>query len=505
MVRLSGGISNIKLKNQWGYKISITFKDEKGKLKTIDIEYPFNLQFRIIKNTSATTNTATFTITNLSETTREYIRQDRLYFKEKKYISFEIGYQDKRTRVFRGYIQEAYSVKSGVDILTKIEAWDIGQDQFVAKTFEAGTTYKEALKQLVAEENMQKSQSEIVADYGLSALDKLKIANTGNLNGEFKTPTTIMGKPINAINILTAGHAYVDDGEINTLMDNECLEVPIPVLSAKTGLIGTPQRREAQLVLESLLMPSLKVGQLLQINSETADKYNGTYFVCGFEHIGEFGGTKAGSRKTIVNLWFGDAVNNNSNVNLTNTTEKEPFMQVKGEERREVFGNYGSDIDEVYRYLVEHKGNMKAYTKKITENISWREMIQPTGSKNTDYQVLTQVTKADLQNMKNIAQELQKFINTWYGNLYVRLQIVSGWRSKENNASLKNASLESVHLRGGAIDFRFKGLNTLDQFNRIFKPYYPKFCYWYPADSGNYYIHVQNTFGVGGAKRKRGQ
>ena len=504
MVRLSGGATyndDVKFRRQWTYSINITFRDEKGEVKTIRVGYPLHINFNIIKNTFATTNVGSFTLYNLNASTREYIRQDRFLYDQKKYITFEVGYEGQNTRIFRGYIQEAYSVKSGSDILTRIEAWDIGQDQFVAKTFEAGTSFKEAVKILGTQEEKEK---EIIQDLSLSTLDKLKIQNIGDLNGSFKTPTTIVGKPIDAINQVASGHAYVDDGEINVLMDNECLDVGVAVISAKTGLMGTPQRRENFLVFDTLLNPSIKVGQLLEIKSETASKFNGTYLVAGFEHAGDIGGTKAGSRKTSISVLYNKGIRN-SNVNLTGATEKEQFTKVKGEERTEVYSNYGSDIDEVYRYIIEHKGNMRGYNKKITDNISWREMIQPTGSGNTDEQVYTQVTKEYLQNMKNIAQELQRFLNTWYGNLYIRLQIVSGWRSKENNAKWSNASKESVHLRGGAIDFRFVGLNTLQQFNKIFRPYYPKFCYWYRADSGNYYIHVQNSYGVGGAKRAHGQ
>lgn len=488
MASFSLGANYIYAPKQWIYRLTVNFT-KNGKDYSRVVEYPFNIQFRIVKNTFATTNTANFSISNLNESTREDFFKDRYLYNQIKTLTFEIGYESQLIQVFRGCIQEGYSFRSGTEIITKIDAWDIGQDGYVTKTFEAGTTYKEAVKQLVDEKT------------------GLVIENTGNLNGEFKTPTTVMGKPIDAINVITNGHSFIDDGKINTLMDNECIKTGVTVLNSSTGLLGTPQRRDAQIVIESLLMPTLKVGQLLEIQSETEKKFNDTYFVCGFEHAGEFGGAKAGVRKTTINVLIGNYLQN-SNSNLTNTTEKLPFMQVKGEEITEVKGKYGSDIEDVYNYIKKNRGNIRGYTKKITNNISWREMIQPIGSQNTNEQIYKQMTKEYLRNIKNIAEILQSFLDTNYPQIKLRLNISSGWRSAENNAlwsSQGKASPESVHLRGGAIDFCFVGLNTFEEFNKVFRTAFPYFTYYYKADSGRFYIHVQNSFGAGGAKRKYGQ
>ena len=83
-------------------------------------------------------------------------------------------------------------------------------------------------------------------------------------------------------------------------------------------------------------------------------------------------------------------------------------------------------VNEVYNYLQKYNG--KIPNTKITENISWREMI---GNDNTDEERMYECTKEILTNVYRTAQQLQKIHDIyWQGRPLI---ISSGWRSVRNN------------------------------------------------------------------------
>lgn len=474
---LSGRVSYNQplLAHQCSYKLTITYDNV-----SLVVEYPLTCHFNIVRNTFAQSNTATFKIINLNPSTRSLIFQDRFATDKIKLIKFEAGYNGKLALIFKGYIQEAYSQRVGTETETNIQAWDIGTaDSYVSTTFEAETTFKDAYKNIV------------------SSNKDLTLGAIGNFNGSFKTPTTLMGSPLIVLNQITGQHTYVDNGVVNSLNNNEALDYGVQVIQAESGLLGTPQRRGGEVIIESIFNPDLVVGQLVEIKSETASEFSSTYKICGINHQGVISGAVGGVRKTTLNLFIG-AFLPNSNYNLTGQTTKQSFVKVKQEKIIPVVLRAGSSVQEVYNYIKTHDGDVP--NKKITQNISWKELLLPSGTGNTKQQLKTQITEEILYNCETIALKLQSFLNAYYPNKTIN--ITSGWRSKENNASLNNASKESTHLRGLAIDFNIKGVSSQVAFNNVFKPYWNKFTYLFRVSGASgYNIHVQSTLGKGGAKR----
>ena len=85
-----------------------------------------------------------------------------------------------------------------------------------------------------------------------------------------------------------------------------------------------------------------------------------------------------------------------------------------------------------------------------------------------------------------------------------KIIISSGWRSKRVNSKYSNASKESAHLRGCAIDFKYANINTLNVFRTKYNITWDKFTYLFRGNiSGSAIIHVQSTLGAGNAKRAR--
>lgn len=450
------------------------------------IGYPLTVEFNIERNTFASANTATFNIYNLSPSTRStkggLFFQDRFNTSINKIVTFKAGYNNKLTVCFKGRIQECYSHRQGTEIITSMQCLDLGvPTDYINVTFEAGTTKKEAYKN-------------IIQNLGL-----LEQGAIGSLEGAYLTPVTFEGKPLDILNEITGGNTYIDNSVINTLMPNECLDMGVPILNAETGLINTPQRRDAQIIAEGIFNPNAIVGQLVEVQSKTASEFSGTFQLCGLNHSGVISGATAGNRITRYNFLVGAMLPNGS-YTLTGTTEKQPFTKVKKEEKTVVNSPAGADVYSVFEYIRNHGGQPP--NKKVGHtNFTWKQLLLPPGTGNTAAQIKSQVTVAILQNCKVIAEKLYDFVTVNFPG--AKVNIVSNWRSKENNASLNNAAKESAHLRGSAIDLNISGIPSQKAF-RVFNNSWDKFTYIFRTKT-SYNIHVQSTTGANGALRASGQ
>lgn len=478
---LTGGISeDVKRQDlhQCMWELTVIIGDE---VRTVG--YPLTIDFNISRNTSANANNAQFNIYNLAPATRhsEFFFQDKFNTAKRKTVIFKAGYNNNLIEIFKGYILECYSRRNGSDIVTNMQCLDMGNTtDYVNQTFQAGTTYVEVV------ENLAK------------ACKDLKIENIGALDGTIQHPLMFQGTVMECINQICGGSAFCDNSRISILQPNEAIDVGVSEIRAETGLLGTPERRDGEVVIDSIFRPEIVVGQLLHITSTTSSEFDGTYKVAGITHSGIISGSQGGQRKTQFNLFIGSQLPNGVGA-VTGSKQKTTFSKVKGKQKiTPVNGKIGSDVYSVYKYIQDHNGQPpKTY---ICEGITWKDMLLPNTSepKNTPAQVKKEIKVEYLQNCKVIAEKLRRFVNSKWGHR--RINISSGWRSTETNNALRNASKGSAHLRGLAIDFNVEGFNckyAWSVFNRYWDKFtYPMFKY------GN--IHVQATYGEGGAKRMKG-
>lgn len=482
--KLSGGISynekNI-LRNIWTWELTVTY-EENGETKTKVVGFPLTIDFSIERNTFASANTGTFTIYNLAPSTRnsEAFFQDEFYTDKTKIVTFKAGKNGNLITCFKGFIRKAYSKRNGVNVLTELHCIDLGTNatNIINTTFEAGTLKLDAFKNIV-------SQS-----------DGLTLGDIGNIEGEFKTPVTLVGQPLDVLNQISGGGTFIDKGVVHNLQNNQSRKVAVTVLKGETGLISTPQREGAGLTLTSILNPTLEVGQLLQIDDPIQTQFNNTYMVTGFRHNGTISGAVAGSRTTQINVLIGDYLNNSS-FNVTQTTDKQPFSAVQGENVEVVNGQLVGSAFGIWQYI--RKNNGKIPNAKITPQISWRDMI---GHENNDNERYNELTVEIISNCITIAQKLQLYINA--NTPAQKIIISSGWRSKRVNAKYSNASKESAHLRGCAIDFKYANINTLNVFRTKYNITWDKFTYLFRGNiSGSPIIHVQSTLGKNDNRRSK--
>lgn len=303
------------LKSNPCYRVTIFTQDE-----TITITNPFTCHINVNRGVLSDSQKCSIQITNLSPSTRKKIFKDAfadtLNPERWSYVHVEAGYNGQLALIFKGRILQAYSSRSGgsTDVITEIQAMYLDAiDCMCSYTFKAGTSKVEAFQTIATN------------------IPNVVIGNVGELSGTFQTDTTFDGNALECLNSLTGGAAHIDNGVLNCILNNEVIDVPVPIIGDDTGLLDTPMRRDANLEVKMLFQPDLMVNQLLEIQSSLQPDFNGQFKVVGFTHDLNFGEANSGTRTTTVNLYIGPLL---PNATVTNTDGKiqSRFNKVHGYE-----------------------------------------------------------------------------------------------------------------------------------------------------------------------------
>lgn len=269
--------------------------DRPIKTDELTIEYPVSASFNISRTMSSAVNTAFVNIYGLSQLTREKIYKDR--YDMIRYIKMNIyaGYRSGVALIFSGHIKECTSFRDSgaTEFITQIEAWDGGLGMYLGEnnnTYPAGTAYQQILADL--SQNLTDVEVGVISD-----------------NLEIEKPlrsVSFNGKTIDDLKTYTKGNLFIDNGVIN-FIDNEkeVLEGNIGIISVDSGLLGTPKRKETNIIVEMIFEPQIILGQQLILESKTLPYLNQTYKVLGVSHDGMISGAKSGSMITRLELFVG--------------------------------------------------------------------------------------------------------------------------------------------------------------------------------------------------------
>lgn len=451
-------------KFQRNFKLVYTVPAEKeGKQpKSITITYPLRVDFDIKRDTFAQSNRATFQIYNLKLATRNTIFQDIYNINRYCFVDFYAGYGNNMPLIFTGKVLRALSEKSGVDMITTIEALDNDIIQsYSSHTFEAGTPKKDVLNTLAKD------------------MPNVKMGATGTLEGNLESTTIFDDLTFTCINKLTGGHTFIDLNKLNTLQNNEVLgDVAIYKVTSDSGLLGTPRRQDNQLEIDMVFTPEITVGQLVEVESVTApDQFNGQYKCIGITHRGTISGATCGQCRTTLNLFVG-AFLPNSNYVFSGVSSEQPLSEVKGNKVQPLTKSEWNTIAGVRKYIVE-KG--KVPYQKITNSIYWTDVLQ-------NYSQQGSVPSLDvLANLYTVSQNLQSFVDRFYPNS--KINISSGWRSSSYNAKIPNSAKNSQHIKGKALDFAISGATSYNVYNYI-KRYWNG---WYKLYDWGIHVDIRYT------------
>lgn len=233
---------------------------------------PFRIRFSVDKSDKSDLNKATIKIDGLNQDKRRRLVRDADerndggiqssntnsgYFP----VNLEIGYQGRLETIFRGSIDEAGSTRENDgQFITTLSAMDGGED-FLRGFIATSVTSKAA-----------------AIDAVLGTMPNTKKGKIGAL-GDITRPKVLVGNSMATIQEMLDPDQrwFIDDERLNILGGQEVVSSFIPVISAETGLINTPEADKKEVTLTTFLNPSVKVGGLYQLISVTAPHRNGIY------------------------------------------------------------------------------------------------------------------------------------------------------------------------------------------------------------------------------------
>lgn len=266
------------------YKLLVQRRDG----TTLEIKLPFTVEFDIHRNSFSSANVAQLRIINLSPTNRSQIRKDQFDYDDQRIVSFYAGYGDRMSLAFTGNISQAWSVREGNNMMvTTIESFDGGYAYVNAVTdqqFPSGTPQSSIIDSLV------------------KSLPGVTPGAIGAYPGQIPRGNTFSGNTTDLLRQITGDGFFIDNGKGYCLKDGECLAGDIPIISAKSGLLGTPVKESTYINFDMLFEPGLKVGQLIRLESQTADHFNGLHKILSIVHRGVVSDAVCGSAITSVGL-----------------------------------------------------------------------------------------------------------------------------------------------------------------------------------------------------------
>jgi hypothetical protein len=270
-----------------------SFLVQKKDSTTLEIKPPFTMEFEIHRNSFSSANVASFRIYNLAPNSRGQIRKDYLDTQDLRTLEFRAGYGKDLALAFKGNINQAWSIREGSNIITQIECFDGGfayQNAITGDQFAGGTAQTDVIKKLV------------------KSLPGVNPGAVGSFPGVISRGNSYSGPTTDILSDLANGGFFIDNGKAHCLGDGECLDGSIPTINAKSGLLGTPVLENKYVNLQMVFEPGIKIFQLVNIDSNTSDHFNGTYKVISIKHAGIISSSVAGAVVTSLGLLPGTFV-----------------------------------------------------------------------------------------------------------------------------------------------------------------------------------------------------
>jgi hypothetical protein len=286
------------MKFQRNYKMDVQVGQEGTSNNTVTISYPLTLMFDIQRRIFSTTHSGHFQIFNLAPETRNRMFKDRYQFNKLRNISVYAGYvnDNRLPSIFKGNILQTYSYRQGVNYVTDIEALSGMYGILVndlSMTVPATEPLTLTFKKLIA--LLPDLTIGFVSDF---SKEQPQRARAMPLVGNAWDAIVQLAQEVNA-------DAYVDGDKVYVLSKKEFITPAnsFKLISAETGLLGTPRRTGAQLDVNLIFEPNVFVGQQITLKTiENPNIYNGDYKVIGLKHRGTISEAVDGGVVTTLNL-----------------------------------------------------------------------------------------------------------------------------------------------------------------------------------------------------------
>ena len=240
--------------------------------EAIIVRPPIRIQFDSVKSVDAGLNSCRVRIYNLSKDKRKKLVKDDTDTKTKLEFLLKAGYNKIET-LFKGFILECFSEKSGADIVTTAVSMDglvDAQGSYTSTTVKKGDAINVILK------DMPNTTRARISDRPVVNRAKVLVGNSLKLvENNLKDDETY----------------YIDEGKLYIIKQNEVVSDIIPLVNASTGLLNTPTKKKYEVTFNTLLNPSIRIGCQVKLESIYAENLNGTYKVLTITYRGDSMGT----------------------------------------------------------------------------------------------------------------------------------------------------------------------------------------------------------------------
>lgn len=265
--------------------------------ETIEVKYPTTLRLNITNGINySNVSQASLQLYNLSRDVQARLWKDN--FDQQKYVTVWVyaGYQTAQMPlIFLGDVLECYSYREegGVDFITDIKCSDgsyLFQYGVSNYTFTKGTKFGNLLEALL-EDN-----------------PTYKVGYISPTIPDLQRDETYLGQTMDLLGRKFSGYEiFIDKREVNILNENEVLPSDIQVITAESGLLGSPRRSDLYLECTTIFEPGLKIGQAVQLISNSLPWVNNIYKITGLTHSGIISPVQSGKLTTKLQLYLGTA------------------------------------------------------------------------------------------------------------------------------------------------------------------------------------------------------
>lgn len=251
-----------------------------GTDKAVIVRPPIRIAFDVEKSVAGGLNKATVQVYNLEESNRLALVKDAESPKRIP-LSLRVGYSGELRLLFKGTVHRGQNSREGADMVTELECLDGGFDllnSFTSATVRGG----------------QRAVDQILDDMPNTTPGKI------NTRPPLIRPRVLVGASAKIIDdLLGEDETWFIDGEQLYIMRRDQVAGSfVPVVRAGTGLLNTPTREQSKVTFESLINPTLKIGGLCQLISNTAPHLNGVYKITEMGYYGDNYGAEWGQSVT---------------------------------------------------------------------------------------------------------------------------------------------------------------------------------------------------------------
>jgi hypothetical protein len=292
------------------YMLIVNFNDG----SELILEPPFTIEFDINRQTLSSTNAGQIRMYNLSPVNRNKLRFDFSNYgapNNFNTLTLYAGYGDNLPIIFTGNINQAWSVREGVDFITTVQCYDGGL-ALVNGNIPEGAQFPSG----IPVQTVYQTLMGYLPNVNFGAIGPSFIFNS---DGSLKLTTranSYSGNAVNVLSELSGNGFFIDNGKSYILGNNESIIGQVTLIDASSGLLNTPLREQSIVTFDMIFEPGVILGQYIQLfsltypqlnssNNSTTDNVNGFYKITAIKHKGMISPSVCGEAITSLQFFLG--------------------------------------------------------------------------------------------------------------------------------------------------------------------------------------------------------